>query len=854
MISTYNAIARSIRVRGKLSGRNFSWLAVVWMLSLSEWNFALEPIDAPLSARFDSVSMDGPYPEAPNFQRHVVTLLGRLGCNSRSCHGSFQGRGGFRLSMFGYDFEQDHQALLAGDPVRVDLAKASESLILRKPTLELDHEGGERFKRDGWEAKVIRAWIANGAVNDSAKAGKLVRIEITPNELLFEKVDQQIPLRVVAHWSDSTREDVGCLSLFRSLDDRTAAVDAVGRVTAVGSGDTYIVVNYDNAVVSIPVILPMKADGIPQTFSNDLPSTDAPVAKIDQLVLEKLRKLGQSPSNICSDEEFFRRVSIDITGTLPTPDEIQDFVSDTDHDKRNKKINLLLEMPAYALWWSTLFADLTGLNAPQQLGSTDFGPIVGEQWRSWMERKIRDNIPYDKLVEGMVVAVSRQTGQSYEDYARHMSSYTQKKDPVDFTERESMPHFWFRGNLTTNDDKALAFAYAFMGIRLDCAQCHKHPFDRWSQQDFKQFAALFDRVRWGVSPECKEDYDAMRTELGVPDKLSTAAIRRQSYWRWAGEGKAVPWPEVFVADSVDWESGTGASQRKKTNAVDTIEPKLLGDSKIDVRNVGDPRRPLMDWLRETDHPYFARAIVNRVWAHYFGRGLVDPPDDLNLANPPSNPAVLDYLSQTFVERGYDLKWLHREITGSATYQRSWRTNASNRVDDHNFSHAMIRRLPAEVIVDAMVMATGNVNVNRRYATITKNRRIGAQVAADLARTEFSLAVFGKPLRTVNCDCEREQQPSLSQAIFVRNDRELHAMLDRPDGWIAELKKVNESDESKFDVEATIREAFLRSLSREPRQQELERARQHVESAENRIEGIRDLLWGLLNTQEFITNH
>lgn len=344
----------------------------------------------------------------------------------------------------------------------------------------------------------------------------------------------------------------------------------------------------------------------------------------------------------------------------------------------------------------------------------------------------------------------------------------------------------------------------------------------------------------------------MRTELGVPEKLSTAAIRRQTYWRWAGEGKAVPWPEVFVAADHDWESGKGAKERKKSDTSNPIEPKLLGDSTIDVQHVDDPRRALMDWLREPDHPYFAKAIVNRLWAHYFGRGLVDPPDDLNLANPPSNPEVFDYLSKAFIEHGYDLKWLHREITQSATYQRSWRTKPSNRTDDHNFSHAIIRRLPAEVVVDAIRMATGNSQVSNRFATQVKERRIGYQVMADLARTEFPLAVFGKPLRTVNCDCEREQQPSLAQAIFVRNDRELHAMLNRPDGWIEELRK--ENAKNRIDPEASIREAFLRSLSREPKASELARSQQHVDSQPDPVEGIHDLLWSLLNTQEFITNH
>ncbi|MBC7817019.1 MAG: DUF1553 domain-containing protein, partial [Planctomycetaceae bacterium] len=382
-------------------------------------------------------------------------------------------------------------------------------------------------------------------------------------------------------------------------------------------------------------------------------------------------------------------------------------------------------------------------------------------------------------------------------------------------------------------------AAAFMGVRIECSRCHKHPFDRWSQQDFKQFAAIFERVKGGISPESKAAYDKLRADLGVPDKLNTAAIRRQSYWRWAAEGKVVPWPEVFIARDAKPEGA---------------QPKLLGDAEIDLATIDDPRRPLMDWLRKRDNPYFARALVNRFWAHYFGRGIVEPADDLNLGNPPSNPELFDELTTAFIEHGYDMKWLHREITRSAAYQRSWRTNETNRNDDRNFSRAMIRRLPAEVAVDAMLMATGHTKLAAGFATTMKDRRIGVQATADLTRTEFSLAVFGKPLRNINCDCEREQQPSLAQAIFVRNDQDLHAMLGRKDGWLAELTKEKSFDDPVRRDEL-IRLTYLRVLSRKPNDRELTRAQRHFEStASDPLDGLRDLLWVLLNTQEFITNH
>lgn len=796
----------------------------------------------PVNVRIGRAPAEGAEAEVLNFQRHIVPLLGRLGCNGRNCHGSFQGQGGFRLSMFGYDFTADHQALSGGSRPRVDVREPSRSLILNKPTSDDDHGGGRRFEPGGWECRVLRSWIESGANEDSQRAGLLVRLEISPAEINFASAGETKPLQAIAVWSDGTREDVTCLTRFSSNDDGVAQVAPEGVVKAKGAGDTHIIASYDNAVTSTSVLLPVHR-------RNDAPYPDIPDATpIDQRIVAKVRKLGIVPSDLCSDEDFVRRASLDIAGTLPTAEQARAFVADMSPVKRQRKIDELLDSPAYSLWWSTKFCDVTGLNAPLYLGTTEFGPIVGEQWRSWVERKFRENVQYDKIVEGMVVAISRPAGQAYRDYALAQSAYLRNQNPDDFTARETMPHFWFRGNLATSDDKALAFAYSFLGVRLDCAQCHKHPFDRWSQHDFKQFAALFDRVRWGVSPECKEDYDELREELGVP-RMKNAAERRQSYWRWAREGKAVPWPEVFIAAAEDDQSGKG--KRKQLAGAAECRPKLLGGAEIDVDSVEDPRRLLMDWLRQRDNPYFARAFVNRVWSHYFGRGIVEPADDLNLANPPSNGELLNYLADAFVDHGYDMKWLHREITNSRAYQMSWIANETNRDDERHFSHARIRRLPAEVAVDAMLLATAHSRRAATFLTDTKDRRIGVQAAADHSRTEFALAVFGKPLRTANCDCEREQEPSLAQALFVHNDQDMFALLDRGDGWLAELQK----DGSILNgQEALVREAYLRTLARQPDEEELARSLRHLSQSDDVLDRLRDLLWALLNTQEFITNH
>ncbi len=780
--------------------------------------------------RFENVA-------APNFRRHIVPLLGRMGCNGRACHGSFQGQGGFRLSMFGFDFVEDHKSLVDSASPRVKTDNALDSLILRKPTSDDDHEGGKRFEADGWEFNALKRWIEAGAKDDSAQVGRLLRLQVTPRELAFTRKDESIPLKVVAVWDDGLIENVTCLTRFSSTDESVVVVDAKGSARASGTGDAHVIASYDSGVVDIPTMLPIQ-----QFVGEEYPQILAKT-QVDRLVCDKLKKLGIVPAEICSDDEFLRRVSLDITGTLPTPEEIQCFLADNSPDKRNTKIDELLNRPAYSVWWGTLFCDYTGLNAPLQLGNTDFAKPVGDQWTAWIERKLRDNVPYDKIVEGIVVATSRKSGQSYEAFAWEQSQFTRTKDPVDFAAQDQMPHFWQRDNIKDPDQKALAFAYSFLGVRLDCAQCHKHPFDQWTKLDFDQFAACFAPIRKGISPECEPAYNKMVEELGIT-KNTTAAERRGKYLRLAAEGKPAPWREVFIG------------QPEKPKPPDqSVAPKILGGEQLALGEGEDPRVKLMAWLRSKDNPYFARAIINRVWAQYFGRGIVDPPDDQNLGNPPCNAPLLEYLASGFIKHGFDIKWLHRQIARSATYQRACRTNETNRSDERNFSRALIRRLPAEVVVDALLQSTANLDVLRQTQTVTQGRRIGAQATAYQSRTEFGLAVFGKPLRNTNCDCEREMQPSLLQCVYLRNDKDMLAALNRPEGWLKELANRQErGDDLNGSIDQLIGEAYLRTICRLPDDEELARGRQHVADSQSLLDGMHDLLWVLINTQEFVTNH
>jgi hypothetical protein len=453
-------------------------------------------------------------------------------------------------------------------------------------------------------------------------------------------------------------------------------------------------------------------------------------------------------------------------------------------------------------------------------------------------------VPYDKIVEGIVLAVSRKAGQSYEDYCKEMSSYFRSANPADFTARETMPYFWSRRALGKPEERALSFAYAFLGVSLQCAQCHKHPYDQWTKQDFDQFALFFAGVRYGSSH--RAEIQAMKKEVGLTGDEDSGAYKRQ-FVQLLQSGKLLPFKEVTVPLN---QKARRPAPSKKGPASRVITPKLLGGEEVVNNDYPDPRQPVMEWVREEENPYFARAFVNRVWATYFSTGIIDPPDDLNLANPPSNPALLDYLADGFVKSGYDMKWVHREIANSQTYQRSWRPNETNRHDERNFSKSVLRRLPAEAAYDAIVLATASDEALKTlHANPTATRAIGVSSCYASARdgSNYAVALFGKPPRTINCDCERSSEPSLLQTVYVRNDGEVLKLLDRKDGWLQQIAR------STASKEELIRQAYLRTLGRLPDEREASVAKEPVATGSDMRVGMRDLLWALINTKEFMVN-
>ena len=421
----------------------------------------------------------------PDFQRHVIPLLGRLGCNGRSCHGSFQGQGGFSLSMFGYDFGHDHEAITSGENPRIDLVSPDESLVIYKPTHEDDHGGGQRFELGSWQHQLIYRWIKSGAKGIVDQPHRIISFQVTPSSVTFSSPGETAQLQCVATWENGVQEDVTPLTRFQSNDTAISEVSEDGLITCISPGDTNIISFYDIKVSSTEVMLPVN-----QKAGADFPHVETPT-RIDQLVVNKLSKLGIVPSELCSDEEFLRRVSIDIAGTLPTPEKIEQFLNDTSPDKRENVIDELIESPAYADWWSIKLADLTGSNS-QYLGTTDMNTPAAIQWNQWLRRRVQDNAGWDEIVAGIILSSSRQPGETYEEYAAAQSKFLKGKDPEDFTDpKNSMHYYWFRSNNQLPSDRALSFGYVFMGVRLQCAQCHKHPFDQWSKDDFDKFTQFF---------------------------------------------------------------------------------------------------------------------------------------------------------------------------------------------------------------------------------------------------------------------------------------------------------------------------------------------------------------------------
>jgi hypothetical protein len=753
-----------------------------------------------------------------DFERHVAPLLVRSGCSAGACHGSFQGKGGLRLSLFGHAPEKDFLALTReGLGRRIDRADPDKSLLLLKPTAQVAHEGGRRFAADSWQYRVLREWVIQGA-SHRAGSGAVHRLDVEPREHTFTHPGELAALSVTAEYADGSRADVTPFCEFRPKDAGVADVSPEGRVTGVRPGDTTLIVSYRGNLTAAHVLVPRPAE---KGFAYP-PVSEATF--IDREVFAKLRRLNIVPSELCDDATFLRRVSIDVVGTLPTPDEVRAFLADRRPDKRERVIDRLLSSPMHAALWATRFSDVTGNNVDVMDGSPETRARRAKMWHDWLRRRFADNVPYDELVRGILCATSRD-GEAIDAWARDEAALADQGFVSDYAKRRTLDLFWRR---STGDDffpleqMAELTASAFLGVRLECAQCHKHPFDRWTQSDYRAFANVFGQVKYGSSNDLR---------------AATARLLEERRREGSGEKPLPRLREVFVSDAA-----VRRLPDPETN--DALPAKALGGPV--VAPGGDAREHLFEWLARPDNPFFARAFVNRVWAHYFGAGLVEPVDGFSVANPPSNAALLDALAADFTAHRYDIRRLERLILTSRTYQLSAVPNATNAGDAVNFSHARPRRLLAEVVIDVLAAALG---APEDFGKDAPDGARAIEVAPNRIRDPYLarvFRVFGRPSRVALCDCERPREPALPQTLFLMTDERLLKRLS--DGRLKGLLAGRKSDRE------VVEELFLATLSRPPDEGEERAALAQVRAKGDRRAGFTDVMWALINTREFILNH
>ncbi|MCS7046258.1 MAG: DUF1549 and DUF1553 domain-containing protein, partial [Gemmataceae bacterium] len=688
------------------------------------------------------------------------------------------------------------------------------------------------------------------------------------------KPGDRLTLQVQAVFSDGSREDISRFCTFEAVNREVADVDAEGQVEVRSVGDTTIVVRYPGQVgLATVVVMPTSP---PSGFAN-LPEHNL----IDRHLFARLRLLGIQPSDLCDDATFLRRVTLDVTGALPTPDEVRAFLADNNPDKRAKKINALLDHPDYAVLWATRFMDIFRLGSFSAGGI--FPPNVHDEFRAyeWLRARLRENIGYDELVERILTATTRE-GRSLEAWAKSAEAIAREqaegKMPTTYASRKTLDLFWQR-RMETDVAHAIRVGHAFLGLRLQCAQCHRHPNDVWTQDDLLSFANFFMRVphfNAMAQPRAKasEEVSNLQKEMSKTLPKGADAVFRSHFGdREIGvlPENAINGPGMKNGRSFFNSGGKFAGFATVTSPLGTQtsrELRLLGEKQaVPPPPDGVDRRQLvMDWLRRPDNPFFAKALVNRVWAYYFQRGIVDPPDDLSPLNPPSHPELLKELCDGFIKNNYDLKWLHRTILNSRAYQLSSRTNDSNRHDRRNFASFYLRRLPAEVLLDCYQQAAGVSPLAKSQlsnkAAAPKDRsepgmppglRLlagGALFYRKNSDASFVLDAFGRPERDaeVQCDCERENDANILQALVFANHPWARRAVENPNNRLTDLLKKTASETER------ITELFLATVSRPPTAGELRLSQDFVRQANAPRQAYEGLLWSLLNSHEFIFNH
>ena len=694
-----------------------------------------------------------------NFENEIVPIFTKLGCNAGGCHGKADGQNGFKLSLLGFYPEEDYEYLVHEDRGRrVFPADPDYSLLLQKPANVLPHGGGQRMSPGSYEWELISRWIRQGMPYGAETDPVLERIEAVP-AVREMNVRTRQQLSVIAHYSDGSIRDVTRLASYDANYPEMAVSTSLGRITVEDvPGEVAMMVRFQGQVGVFRAIIPQ---GLP------IPATPPEKTFIDTLVFAKQRQLGIPPSPLCDDATFIRRVSIDVAGRLPTVSEVEQFIADPDAGKRDRLVDRLVDSPGYADYFSNKWATVL---RNKRRNATDVPYTY--KFHGWIRRALRENMPYDQLVRGVLTA----TG-----------------DP-----ETHPPVAWYR-EVSTSTQQMEDVAQLFLGMRMACAKCHHHPFERWSQQDYYGFEAFFSQV-------------------GLKNSKFN--------------------PNVNQPDMVYLKTNAPVSKNPRSQL--DVKPMGLGGPELDISPYEDARQYLVDWMAAPENPFFAKALVNRYWKHFFGRGIVDPEDDLRVTNPPSNPELLNALAKHFLDHRFDLKDLVRTICKSSVYQLSSEPTDFNRNDQQNFSSFYPRRLTAEVLYDAV---NSVAETPSNFGTIPQGTT--AVQLPDNGFNNYFLEVFGKPEAESACECERSAEANLSQSLHLLNSGDVQGRLQNGQGRAAKFTREMERPDA-----AKVRELYLAAFAREPRPEESEFILSRVADYQNKQQAWEDVIWAILNAREF----
>ena len=711
--------------------------------------------------------------EAPrplNFANDIVPILTKGGCNSGGCHGKSGGQNGFKLSLLGFEPQEDFEHIVKeARGRRVFPGSPEQSLLLTKGTAQLPHGGGKKLDPNSEDYADLVRWIREGMPYGKDTDPKMASISVEPAALTMPLKGAQ-QLQVTAHYTDGSTRDVTKRALYEANEKAMAETNETGRVQLFDlPGDVAVMVRYQGKVSTFRATVPLGA-----------PVDKLPASRgfVDDLVFAKLKTIGMPPSDIADDGTFIRRVTLDITGRLPTAPEMKDFMSSKDTNKREALIDRLLDSPEYADYFANKWSALLRNQRTQPTYAR--GSYL---FYSWIRDSIAENKPFDQFVREVVAAAGDLDQNPPVAWYRQVKDMKQQMEDV---------------------------AQLFLGTRMQCAQCHHHPFEKWSQQDYYGFAAFFSNVS-----------------------------RK---------------PSSFVGEEMIYHK-RGIAQTTNIRSKAAVMPTSLGGETLKLKPEQDPRFALADWMSAKDNPFFAHTLVNRYWKHFFNRGLVEPEDDMRETNPPVNPELLSALASNFVKSGYDMKKLIRTIVTSTTYQLSAVPNAHNAKDRQNFSRYYPKRLNAEVLYDAVNTL---LDVETTFAGQAPGTRAVALPDNSYNQTTYFLSVFGRPDSSSACECERSQEASLAQSLHLLNASEIQTQLSRGNGRADTLTRDTRPDDDK------ITDLYHIALSREPNADEVKFARAHLdkktagkasdEASKGKKEAYEDILWALLNTKEFLFNH